>query len=86
MAPTVQQYIITIGLFPECTCPNFKEMSTKALGKRGQWVNCKHLYYLLCVIGLFDADIDVFIHAPSFSFYEIRRILESVILQQSGLS
>jgi hypothetical protein len=36
-------YMITIGFFPNFSCPYFKEMVTKALSKRGHWVNCKHL-------------------------------------------
>jgi hypothetical protein len=84
--PIVEQYMVTIGSFPECSCPNFKEMSTKALGKRGQWANCKHLYFLFLVICRLDADVDVFIHAPSFSFNEVKRILESGILKLTSHS
>ena len=43
--PKVQQYYLTVSQLPACTCPNFKEMATKVIGKRGQWANCKHLYY-----------------------------------------
>jgi hypothetical protein len=52
--PKVQQYLITIGTFPECSCEYFKDMATKSLGKRGQWA--------------------------SFSFNEVKQILESSIL------
>ena len=31
--PKVQQYYLTISHLPACTCPNFKEMATKAIGK-----------------------------------------------------
>ncbi len=31
--PKVQQYYLTILHMPACTCPNFKEMATKAIGK-----------------------------------------------------
>jgi hypothetical protein len=76
----VQQYLITIGSFLECSCQYFKDMATKSLGKRGQWTNCKHLYFIFTVIGSLDSDRDAFIHAPSFSFNEVKRILESDIL------
>jgi hypothetical protein len=33
--PKVQQYLITIGSFPNCSCEYFKDMATKSLGKRG---------------------------------------------------
>jgi hypothetical protein len=76
----VQQYLITIGTFPECFCQYFKDMATKALYKRGQWSNCKHIYFVFTIIGSLDSDTDAFIHAPSFSFNEVKRILESSIL------
>jgi hypothetical protein len=55
-------------------------MATKALGKRGQWANYKHLYFVFTVIGSLNFDRDAFIHALSFSFNEVKRILESGIL------
>jgi hypothetical protein len=42
----IQQYMIAIGTFPDCSCPYFKEMVMKALGKPGQWTNCKYLYFI----------------------------------------
>jgi hypothetical protein len=33
--PKVQQYLITIGSFPDCSYEYFKDMATKSLGKRG---------------------------------------------------
>jgi hypothetical protein len=78
--PKVQQYLITIGSFPECSCLYFKDMATKSLGKRGQWAICNHLYFVLTIIGNLDSYRDAFIHAPSFSFNEVKPILESGIL------
>jgi hypothetical protein len=78
--PKVQQYLITIGSFPECSCQYFKDMAAKSLGKRGRCANCKHLYFVFTIIGSLDSDRDAFIHAPSFSFNEVKRILESGIL------
>jgi hypothetical protein len=78
--PKVQQYLITIGSFLECSCQYFKDIATKALGKRGQWANYKHLYFFFTVIGSLSSDRDAFIYAPSFSFNEVKRILESGIL------
>jgi hypothetical protein len=34
--PKVEQYLITIGSFPECSYQYFKNITTKSLGKRGQ--------------------------------------------------
>jgi hypothetical protein len=78
--PKVQQYLITIGSFPDCSCEYFKDMATKSLGKRGGWASCKHLYFFFTVIGSLNSDRDPFIHAPSYSFNEVKQILESGIL------
>ena len=78
--PNVAQYLITIGTFPECSCVFFKDMVAKSLGKHGKWASCKHLYFVFTVIGSLDSERDAFIHAPSFSFNEVKQILESGIL------
>jgi hypothetical protein len=38
-------YQITISHFLESICHNFLNMACASIGKRGQYVNCKHLYY-----------------------------------------
>ena len=81
--PNIHQYHLTISQLPACTCPNFKEMATKALGKRGQWANCKHLYYVFTIICGLDPESDTFIHAASFSFNEVKQILQSGLLTQT---
>ena len=81
--PKIQQYFITIGTFPECSCRNFKDMTTKSLGKHGRWASCKHLYFVFTVIGNLKSNRDAFIHAPTFSFNEVKQILESGILAHS---
>jgi hypothetical protein len=78
--PKVQQYLITIGTFPECSCEYFKDMATKSFGRRGGWANCKHLYFVYTVIGSLKSERDAFIHAPTFSFNEVKQILENGIL------
>lgn len=74
-------YKITIGPEPGCTCPYFKEMSVKSLGKRPPWVPCKHLYYIFNVICNLDQFQDTFIHCPSLSFNEVKSIMEGGLLQ-----
>jgi hypothetical protein len=76
----VQQYLITIGSFPDCSYEYFKDMATKSLGKHGGWAICKHLYFVFTILGSLNSDRDPFIHAPSFSFNEVKQILESGIL------
>ncbi len=39
-------YLVSIADIPQCTCPDFAKMLSLAVGKRGQWVSCKHLYYV----------------------------------------
>ena len=78
--PKVQQYMITIGPISKYSCQYFKGMTTKALCKRGQWTNCKYLYFVYTVIGSLSSNRDAFIHAPSFSFNKVKRILKSGIL------
>ena len=45
--------------------------------------HCKHLYYIFVKFCALDLEIDLFIHAPTFSFNEIRLVLESNILIHS---
>ena len=66
--------------YHECSCEYFKDMATKSSGKRGRWASCKHLYFVFTVIGNLKSKRDAFIHAPSFSFNEIKQILKSGIL------
>jgi hypothetical protein len=56
-------------------------MATKAIGERGQWANCKHLYYLFTVVCGLDSYSDTFSHAASFSFNEVKRVLEAGLLK-----
>jgi hypothetical protein len=78
--PKVQQYLITIGTFHECSCEYFKDIATKSLSKHGRWASCKHLYFVFTVIGSLKSERYAFIYAPSFSFNEVKQILESGIL------
>jgi hypothetical protein len=80
----VEEYRITINTFPSCTCSNFVEMSGRALGKRRTWVNCKHLYFIFRVTCNLDQYQDIFIHAPSLSFNEVKHLLKSGIMKHVG--
>jgi hypothetical protein len=80
----VQTYLLTIGTFPSCNCPNFTVMVGKSLGKRGSWNNCKHLYYVFNIVCRLDPDEDVFIHAPSLSWNEVKRVVQFLLLKHYG--
>jgi hypothetical protein len=69
-------YRVTIGDIPHCTCPDFTKMSSQSLGKKGKWVYCKHLYYVFRFLCKVDYDSDKFIHAPTYSYNEVMRLLE----------
>jgi hypothetical protein len=68
-------YRITISHFPECTCPDFLNMAVASIRKRGQYVNCKHLYYIFRYFCKMNCQDDKFIHSPSFSFNEVKQLL-----------
>ena len=69
-------YYVFITDFPSCTCPSFVKMMSGALGKRLQWIYCKHMYYILRYLCKMDYKVDTFMHAPSYSYNEVMRILE----------
>ena len=78
--PQVQKYTLSILSFPTCTCPYFEEMILKSLGGRGQWAYCKHMYFIFTVVCGLEGKVETFIHAPSFSFNKVKRVLLSGIL------
>ena len=84
-SPIDSVYQLTVSSYPDCTCPAFKETMSK-FGRRGfAYKHCKHLYYILVKVCALDPEVDLFIHAPTFSFNEIRLVLERGILIQCAL-
>jgi hypothetical protein len=73
--PNHNVYRITLSNYPECTCLDFKTMAVASIGKRGQYMNCKHLYYIYRFICKADVQKDSFVHAPSLSFNEVKHLL-----------
>jgi hypothetical protein len=73
--PNKKVYRITISHFPEYTCLDFQNMVVASIGKRGQYVNCKHLYYIFRYFCKMNYEDDKFIHFPSFSFNEVKQLL-----------
>jgi hypothetical protein len=73
--PNKKVYRITISHFPECTCPDFLNMVMASIGKRGQYVNCKHLYYIFRYFCKMNCKGDKFIHSSSFSFIEVKQFV-----------
>jgi hypothetical protein len=73
--PDKKVYRITISHFLECTCLDILNMAVASIGKRGQYVNCKHLYYIFCYFCKMNCEGDKFIHSPSFSFNQVTQLL-----------
>lgn len=74
-------YKITIGTFPTCTCIDFESMALKNTG-RGLWYNCKHLCYIFRMVCGMQLPEDLFVHAPTLSFNEIKRVLLAGIVNR----
>ena len=67
-------YLMSIVDIPECSCDNFARMLYLAMRKRGQWISCKHLYYVFGYICKIDYAIDGLIHPPTFRFNEVMHL------------
>ena len=73
-------YQLTMSSYPDCTCLAFKETMSK-FGRRGfAYKHCKYLYYIFVKVCALDLEVDLFIHALTLSFNEIRLVLERGIL------
>ena len=44
--------------------------------KRNLILHCKHLYFIFVKVSNADPDVDLFIYASTFSFNEVKLILE----------
>ena len=69
-------YCVTIGDILLCTCFDDTKMSSQSLGMEGKWINCKHLYYAFRFLCKVVYNIHKFIHAPTYSYNEVMRLLE----------
>jgi hypothetical protein len=76
-------HLVTFGNIPHCTCPDFTKISSHALGKKGKCVYCKHLHYVFRFLCKVDYERDKFIHAPTYTYNEVIRLLELVGIVES---
>ena len=51
-------------------------MLSLAVGKKGQWVLCKHLYYMFKYLYKDDYANDKYIHAWTYNYNEVMHLLE----------
>ena len=76
-------YQVTVSSLPEYKCAFFLDMISKFGRKQKSYMNCKHLYYIFVKVSNLDAEVHLFIHAPTFSFNDDKLILEGGLLTQS---
>ena len=76
-----KEYKVSIGPLPECNCFDYQDMFLK-FKQRGPYYNCKHIYYVYRVMCGLTRNDDLFIHAPTLSFNEIKQILLSGIVDR----
>jgi hypothetical protein len=77
-APTHSIYQLTMSFLLECNCSAFKDMISKFGRKRNSFMHCKHLYFIFVKVSNANPEVDLFIHAPTFSFNEVKLIIEGV--------
>ena len=61
----------------------FKNMISKCGGKQDLILHCTYLYFIFVKVFNVDLKIDLFIQTPTFSFNEVKLILERGFLTQS---
>lgn len=74
---------VFIANIPRCNCPHFTRMSSLVGGKRGQWVSCKHMYYMFKYLCKVEYALDKFIHAPTFNYNKVMCVpkLSGVVIE-----
>jgi hypothetical protein len=70
--PNKTVYQITISHFLECTCSDFLNMEVALIGKWGQYVNCKQVYYTFYYFYKMNYEDHKFMRSPSLSFNEVK--------------
>ena len=83
-APTQSIYQLTVSSLPYCNYLAFKDMISKFRRKQNSFMHCKHLYFIFVKVSNADPEVDLFIHAPTFSFNDVKLILEGGLLIQSS--
>lgn len=76
-------YRLLVSENPDCSYLVLKKIIAKLGGRREPCRPCKHLYFVTRLVCKFDVDIDLFIHAPTFSFNEVKKILGGGILDHA---
>ena len=75
-------YQVTMNCLLECNCAYFLDMISKFGRKQKNYLNCKHMYYIFIKVSNLEAEVHLFIHARTFSFNEVKLIIEGGLLRQ----
>ena len=78
--PTQSIYQLTVSSLSECNYPAFKDMISKFGCKQNSSLHCKRLCFIFVKVSNADLEVDLFIHAPTFSFNEVKLILKGASL------
>jgi hypothetical protein len=78
--PSIDQYMITIGSFLDCSFFLLQEDAYKVLRQARPMNKLQAFILHIIVICNLDCEVDVFMHAPSFSFKKVKHVLENGIL------
>ena len=73
--PTECVYQLTMSSYPNYMCLAFKETMSKFDRRGFAFKHCKHIYYIFVKVCPLDLEVDLFIHAPTFSFNKIKLVL-----------
>ena len=71
-------YLISNVYTLQCAYLDFAKMYSVAMGNRGQWVSCKHLYYVFRYFRKVDYITNMFNHATTFNYNKVMYFLEFV--------
>jgi hypothetical protein len=69
----VVTYELTVGVIPNCTCPNFVSMFT-SLKKKGKFIPCKHLHFIYKTRMFCDYKTNDFINQPTLSINKVKKL------------
>jgi hypothetical protein len=73
-------FILLIDVDDDTRSVVFNDLS---LHDRNSFLHCKHMYFIFVKVSNADPKVDLFIHAPIFSFNEVKLIIEGDLLRQS---
>ena len=71
------EWSVTMDKFPRCNCVAFQKMFYTNIGKKGNYIPCKHQYYVLLIVLQANPIIDECVHNTTWSNYEVAKLLNN---------